>query len=115
MRGHKHSEPGVASLSVQRFCWSQAPSRNAEPCGPPWVAQLTCLLPPHSVWRWLQSAAKWPCSQDYSAVRPLRGGGAGAGVALLQAEAHCAVELRQGLSRNDDGNAILASHLRRQG
>ena len=32
-------------------------------------------------------------------------------MALLQAEAHCAVELRQGLRRNNDGYAILASHL----
>ena len=51
MRGHKHSEPDVAPPSVQRFCWSQSPACDAEPCKPLWVAQhglLACLLSSHA-------------------------------------------------------------------
>ncbi len=42
---------------------------------------------------------------------PLRGGGRAA-QALLQAEPHSPVELRERLCGDDDGDAVLAGHLR---
>ena len=119
LRGHTHGEPllGVAGCAALVLL-SHPLSSDSMLCSSLWggphglLDRLTPVLSGNGCRRQKTGAACHPALKG-GGGRSSEGllGGLCAALPLLEAEAHCMVELREGLGRHDDGDAVLARHL----